>query len=161
MHCAFVGLGSNLDDPMRQVETALRELDLMPSTQVVRRSRLYRTAPVGFSGQPDFVNAVAELRTDLEPAELMRRLLALEGRHRRVRTMRNGPRTLDLDLLLYDDCVLATADLTLPHPRMHERAFVLVPLHEIAPHACVPGRGQVRELVAQVDARGVTPCEPP
>jgi 2-amino-4-hydroxy-6-hydroxymethyldihydropteridine diphosphokinase len=114
---------------------------------------------VGFSDQPNFVNAVAELRTDLDPAELMRRLLALEARHRRVRTMRNGPRTLDLDLLLYDDCVLATADLTLPHPRMHERAFVLVPLHEIAPHACVPGRGRVRELVAQVDARGVAPCE--
>lgn len=155
MHRAFVGLGSNLDDPVRQVETALAELDRMPSTRVVRRSRLYRTAPVGLADQPDFINAVAELHTDIEPGELLRRLLDLEARHRRVRGVRMGPRTLDLDLLLYDDCVLDAPDLTLPHPRMHERAFVIVPLHEIAPDAHVPGHGSAAALLPKLDTRGV------
>ncbi|MGH8665256.1 MAG: 2-amino-4-hydroxy-6-hydroxymethyldihydropteridine diphosphokinase [Burkholderiales bacterium] len=158
-HRAFVGLGSNLDDPERQIETAIAGLEALPSTRVVRRSRRYRTEPVGYADQPDFVNAVAELETALEPQPLMRELFALEQAHRRVRGRRNGPRTLDLDLLLYDERELDEPGLILPHPRMHERAFVLVPLHEIAPQANVPGRGRVSALLGQVDARGVARCE--
>lgn len=158
-HRAFVGLGSNLDDPERQIETALGALDALPSTRVVRRSRRYRTEPVGYADQPDFVNAVAELETALEPQALLHAMLALEQAHRRVRGRRNGPRTLDLDLLLYDERELDEPGLVLPHPRMHERAFVLVPLHEIAPEANVPGRGRVSALLRQVGTRGVVPCE--
>jgi 2-amino-4-hydroxy-6-hydroxymethyldihydropteridine diphosphokinase len=158
-HRAFVGLGSNLDDPERQIEMALAALDAVPSTRVLHCSQRYRTKPVGYADQPDFVNAVAELETGLEPQALLHQLLALERAQRRVRGRRNGPRTLDLDLLLYDQRELDEPDLTLPHPRMHERAFVLVPLHEIAPQANVPGHGRVSALLAQVDTRGVVPCE--
>lgn len=156
---AYVGLGSNLDDPAAQVESALAELDRLSGTRLVRRSALYRTRPVGYAEQPDFVNAVAELETALEPEALLRALLALEQAHGRVRGIRNGPRTLDLDLLLYGGCTRRSADLTLPHPRLHERAFVLVPLHEIAPDARVPGRGSVSALLADVDTQGVARCE--
>jgi len=160
-HRAFIGLGSNLDHPVRQVETAIAELDTLSSTHLTRRSQLFRTRPVGYADQPDFVNAVAEVETQLEPRVLLRELLALEQRHRRVRGPRNGPRTLDLDLLLYDSLELDAPELTLPHPRMHERAFVLMPLHEIAPHADIPGRGSVSALLAAVDTSGVAPCELP
>jgi 2-amino-4-hydroxy-6-hydroxymethyldihydropteridine diphosphokinase len=121
---AYVGLGSNLEDPVRQVETALEELD--------------RTAPVGYAEQPDFINAVARLETGLPADRLLEELQALEHRHGRTRSFRNAPRTLDLDLLLYGDLVLRTERLTVPHPRMKERAFVLEPLREIAPDLEIP-----------------------
>jgi 2-amino-4-hydroxy-6-hydroxymethyldihydropteridine diphosphokinase len=158
-HRAFVALGSNLDDPDQHIETALVELDALPCTRVVRRSQRYRTRPEGYAEQPDFVNAAAEIETGLEPGALLRELLSLEQVHRRVRSRRNGPRTLDLDLLVYDQYQLDEPGLAVPHPRMHQRAFVLVPLHEIAPQLNVPGRGQVCELLAQVDTRGVAPRE--
>jgi 2-amino-4-hydroxy-6-hydroxymethyldihydropteridine diphosphokinase len=152
---AYIGLGSNLDAPDRQVERALHELDALPQTRLVARSRLYRTAPWGGIEQPDFINAVARLETELEAGDLMRCLLEIEHRAGRRRIgERNGPRILDLDLLLYGDANIATADLQVPHPRLHERAFVLVPLAEIAPDLVVPGRGSVRELLARVDAAG-------
>jgi 2-amino-4-hydroxy-6-hydroxymethyldihydropteridine diphosphokinase len=135
---AYVGLGSNLEDPVRQVETALEELDQLPHTRVVRRSSLYRTAPVGYAEQPDFINAVARLETGLPADRLLEELQALEHRHGRTRSFRNAPRTLDLDLLLYGDLVLRTERLTVPHPRMKERAFVLEPLREIAPDLEIP-----------------------
>jgi 2-amino-4-hydroxy-6-hydroxymethyldihydropteridine diphosphokinase len=135
---AYVGLGSNLEDPIRQVEAALRELDGLPHTRLVRRSSLHRTAPEGFADQPDFVNAVAQLETSLPAERLLDELQGLEARHGRVRTFPNAPRTLDLDLLLYDRLVLRTARLTLPHPRMRERAFVITPLREIAPDLEIP-----------------------
>ena len=158
-HTAFVGLGSNLDRPLDQITSALAELDALPATRLARRSSLYRTEPVGYADQPDFVNAVAELRTTLEPHALLDALLALEQAHGRVRSIPNGPRTLDLDLLLYDALVLAGPKLTLPHPRMHERAFVLVPLDEIAPQAEIPGRGRVADLLAALDRSSVRRCE--
>src|SRR5688500_18291996 len=111
IHQAFVGLGSNLQDPAQQVRAALAALATLPGTQVVRRSSLYRSKPVGYADQPDFVNAVAELQTKLQPAPLLQELLRLEQRHGRVRSVHNGPRTLDLDLLLYDACELSSADL--------------------------------------------------
>jgi 2-amino-4-hydroxy-6-hydroxymethyldihydropteridine diphosphokinase len=130
---AYIGLGSNLAEPQSQVEQALSELEALPRTRVVDRSSLYRTAPVGFAAQPDFVNAVAAVETSLNAHELLHALQALEAAHQRRRSFANAPRTLDLDLLLFGDERIADAELVVPHPRMHERAFVLKPLIEISP----------------------------
>lgn len=159
MVTAYIGLGSNLDAPGEQVERALRELNALPQTRLVARSRLYRTAPWGGIEQPDFINAVAQLETGLDAQVLMRALLTIEHRAGRRRDgERNGPRVLDLDLLLYGDRRIVEAGLEVPHPRLHERAFVLVPLAEIAPDLAVPGQGRVSELLARVDAiHGVVP----
>jgi 2-amino-4-hydroxy-6-hydroxymethyldihydropteridine diphosphokinase len=126
------------------------ELEALSGTRVRRRSSLYRTAPVGEPDQPDFINAVVQIETTLDPLELLAGLLAIERRHGRVRNSRNAPRTLDLDLLLYDDRTMDAPGLQLPHPRMHERAFVLLPLAEIAPDLSIPGRGLVAALVRAV-----------
>ena len=159
---AWVGLGSNQDDPVRQLTTALKELNALPGCRVLRHSRLYRSPPWGpVADQPDYANAVAELDTGLLPHELLMALQALEDDHGRVRLERWGPRTLDLDLLLYDDLIMTTDDLTLPHPRLHERAFVLVPIAELAPGLQVPGHGKVRDLLAGADAAGVTSWSEP
>ena len=151
----FVGLGANLENPMQQVRQAIRELDAIEHTRVLAASSLYRSAPVGYAAQPDFVNAVAKLQTRLAPRELLDALHIIEKRHGRRRSVRNAPRTLDLDLLLYGTLIVHEDGLTLPHPRMHERAFVLLPLAEIAPHAPLPGHGSVSQLLAQVDRSGV------
>ncbi|HXZ52203.1 MAG TPA: 2-amino-4-hydroxy-6-hydroxymethyldihydropteridine diphosphokinase [Burkholderiales bacterium] len=144
---AYVGLGSNLDGPRAHVMRALEELARLPGTRLVRRSALYRSAPLASTAQPDYVNAVAQLETVLDPRRLLEELSAIEARHGRERPFPNAPRTLDLDLLLYGQTVLASPELTLPHPRMHERAFVLGPLAEIEPGALIPGRGRVDELM--------------
>lgn len=143
MKQAFVALGSNLGDPAATVCSAFAALAKVDQVRLVRTSSLYRTAPVGFEQQPDFINAVAEIETSLAPHALLAALLALEDRFGRVRDRRWGPRSLDLDLLLYDGLRLDTPDLTLPHPRLHLRAFVLMPLAEIAPDLAIPGRGSV------------------
>jgi 2-amino-4-hydroxy-6-hydroxymethyldihydropteridine diphosphokinase len=154
----YVGLGSNLDDPLRQIERALQALAGLTQTQLLRVSRRYRTAPWGFAEQPPFVNAVAELATHLPPRELLDELLALEreqGRHRDG--ARWGPRTLDLDLLLYGDLQVEAPGLVLPHARIAERAFVLVPLADLDADLKIPGAGVVRELLARVDAGECVP----
>jgi 2-amino-4-hydroxy-6-hydroxymethyldihydropteridine diphosphokinase len=130
---AYVGIGSNMDDPRSHVLKALDELDELPHTRVVKRSSLYRSAPAGYTAQPDFLNAVAQLETALPAERLLAELRAIEARHGRRRSFRNAPRTLDLDVLLYGDAVLSLPTLTIPHPRMNERAFVLQPLIEISP----------------------------
>ncbi len=140
-HAAFIGLGSNLADPVAQVSHALDALGNLPQTRVVRHSSLYRSAPVGFLEQPDFINAVAQLETELPPRALLDALLALEHECGRTREFCNAPRTLDLDVLLYDDIVHYEHGLTIPHPQMHLRAFVLRPLLEIAPDCVIPGIG--------------------
>jgi len=144
---AYIGLGSNLAEPQSQVESAMSELDALPRSRLVARSSLYRTAPVGYAAQPDFVNAVAALETGLGAHQLLHELQALEAAHQRRRAFANAPRTLDLDLLLFGDERIADAELAVPHPRMHERAFVLAPLAEIAPDARIPGRGAARDLL--------------
>ena len=140
-HTAFVALGSNLDDPARKVQQAIAALGELSRTHVAAVSSLYRNAPVGNADQPDFVNAVAQLSTALAPQALLAALLAIEKRFGRERSFRNAPRTLDLDLLLYDAQCIAEPGLAVPHPRMHQRAFVLVPLLEIAPACLIPGLG--------------------
>ena len=152
---AYVGLGSNLDQPERQVRQALAALAVLPGTSLVRASRLYRTAPWGDTSQPDFVNAVAALDTTLAPERLMAELQRIEAAAGRARERRWGPRVLDLDLLLHGASCLDGASLRVPHPHLHERAFVLVPLAEIAPSLEVPGQGPVRELLRRLDASGV------
>ena len=133
MTTAYVGIGSNLDDPRTHVLQALKDLDRLPHTRLVKQSSLYRSAPVGHAPQPDFINAVARLETGLAAERLLAELQEIEARHGRTRSFPNAPRTLDLDLLLFGDATLDTAVLRIPHPRMHERAFVLKPLLEIAP----------------------------
>lgn len=152
---AFIGLGSNLGNPRAQVERAFDDLAAVESTRLAARSSLYRSAPWGVTDQPAFVNAVAEVDTRLAPRELLQALLAIERRHGRVRDgLRWGPRTLDLDLLACGDLRIEEPGLVLPHPQLPRRAFVLVPLAEIAPDFCVAGAGRVRDLLAAVDARG-------
>ena len=156
----YVGLGSNLDDPLRQIERALQALAGLTQTQLLRVSRRYRTAPWGFAEQPPFVNAVAELATHLPPRELLDELLALEreqGRHRDG--ARWGPRTLDLDLLLYGDLQVEAPGLVLPHARIAERAFVLVPLAEIAPEGRILGV-RIKDALARLDQAGIEKLPP-
>ena len=144
---AYVGLGANIGEPRRQLQTALDELGALPQTRVTASSGFYRSAPLGCSDQPDFLNAVAELQTGLSSEALLEGLQKIELRHGRTRSVRNAPRTLDLDLLLYGEESIASTRLTLPHPRMHERAFVLKPLAEIAPEIAIPGKGRARDLL--------------
>jgi 2-amino-4-hydroxy-6-hydroxymethyldihydropteridine diphosphokinase len=147
---AYVGVGSNLGDRRATIDRALVELDAAPSVQVVAVSTLRETAPVGYLDQPPFLNGAAALETTLAPAALLELLLDVERRLGRVRGAgpRFGPRTLDLDLLLYDDETLEEPGLVVPHPRLHERAFVLEPLAELDPSLEVPGKGRVSALLA-------------
>lgn len=147
MTTAYVGIGSNLNDPRAQVLQAFTELDGLPHTRVVKRSSLYRTAPMGHAAQPDFINAVAQIETDLAAERLLAELQAVETRHGRQRSFANAPRTLDLDVLLYGDAQMHSPSLTIPHPRMHERAFVLKPLLEIAPQ--LPFQAHLTACVGQ------------
>ena len=147
---AAIALGSNLDDPVGQVEQALGELDGLPGTSVLARSKLHRTKPVGYANQPDFVNACALVETQMAPRALLDALLDIERAHGRVREIPNGPRTLDLDIVLYGDRVIDEPGLRVPHPRAHERAFVLEPLVDVWPEAQVPGKGAARELLRKV-----------
>jgi 2-amino-4-hydroxy-6-hydroxymethyldihydropteridine diphosphokinase len=143
----FVGIGANLGDALAAVRAAMDALAHLPGVTCVARSSLYRSAPVD-AGGPDFVNAVVELRTALEPEALLAALQAIETRFGRERPYRHAPRTLDLDLLAYGQRRVATAMLTLPHPRLHERAFVIEPLAEIAPELAPPHvRGQRIERI--------------
>ena len=145
---AFIGLGANLGEPELQIRGAIAALGAIPKTSLVAASSLYRSSPLGCAPQPDFVNAVAEIETELSAMALLEELLSIEARSGRTRDFPNAPRTLDLDLLLYADRVIAEPGLLVPHPRMHERAFVLAPLAEIDPDAIVPGKGPVVALLA-------------
>jgi 2-amino-4-hydroxy-6-hydroxymethyldihydropteridine diphosphokinase len=130
---AAIALGSNLDDPENQVRRGFDEIAALPQTELRACSQLYRTAPVGYADQPDFINACALVETKLAPRALLEGLLAIERAHRRIRTVPNGPRTLDLDIVLYGDEVIDEPGLTIPHPRAHEREFVLKPLRDVWP----------------------------
>lgn len=152
---AYVGIGANLGDARAQVERGLAALRALPSTRCVACSSLYASAPVGAPG-PDYVNAVAALDTTLDPTALLRELQRLEARHGRVRSLRNAPRPLDLDLLLYGDVRSDDPALTLPHPRLHLRAFVLAPLLEIAPRLQVEGLGPLAAWLERAAGQRVT-----
>lgn len=154
MTIAYVALGSNLGDPPRQVRAAFEALARLPHSRLVAHSRLYRTPPWGVVDQPWFVNAAAKLDTTLTPEALLDGLQGIEREAGRVREVRYGPRTLDLDLLHVDGIRRDGPHLTLPHPRIAERAFVLLPLAELAPDLELPGQGRVADLLATADAEG-------
>jgi 2-amino-4-hydroxy-6-hydroxymethyldihydropteridine diphosphokinase len=158
---AYVALGSNLKQPLIQVSQALTELAALPGCELTARSSLYRTRPVGPSEQPDYINAVVALTSRLPSHDLLDALQSLEQRHGRVREgERWGPRTLDLDLLLYGDAMISTTRLHVPHPRMAARAFVLYPLAEIAPEDLdIPGCGRLQELLRLVSEDDVERLE--
>ena len=152
---AYIALGSNLEQPAQQVSAALAALTTLPHCHNVCASSLYATTPVGYADQPDFINAVCEVQTSLSPEALLAALLEVEQAFGRVRTFRNAPRVLDLDLLLVEGVVLDTDFLTLPHPRMHERAFVMLPLADMAADMQVGNHGAAADIAAGLDAAGV------
>jgi len=143
----FIALGANLGDPVATVKAAVLALRELPGTEFIVASSLYRTAPVGLRHQPDFINAVVELIAVVPAPTLLESLFEIEARFGRQRSVKNAPRTLDLDLLLYGDDLSSDPYLTLPHPRLHERAFVLAPMAEIEPRLIIPGRGSVADLL--------------
>ncbi|MEJ2316430.1 MAG: 2-amino-4-hydroxy-6-hydroxymethyldihydropteridine diphosphokinase [Gammaproteobacteria bacterium] len=147
---AYIGLGSNLDNPRNQVVDAFHELAETDGIRLLARSSLYLSEPLGPQDQPDFINAAAAIETTLAPQSLLEALQAIEQRHARKRERHWGPRTLDLDLLLYDDEHIRHPDLTVPHPGIAERSFVLLPLQEIAPELVIPGLGSVRSLLRKL-----------
>lgn len=159
---AYVGLGSNLDDPVSQVRLALQELDRIEMTRVLARSSFYLSPPLGHADQPDYVNAVAKLATGLSADRLLDRLFSIERDHGRIReSNRWGPRTLDLDLLLYGVEIRSGPRLTLPHPEISKRVFVLAPLLELDPDLVIPDHGHVDKLLAQLGSAPIEKLYPP
>ena len=156
---AYIGLGANLGEPESALREALLALAELPDSRLAASSSVYRTAPIDSSG-PDYLNAVARLDTRLSPLALLAGLQCIEQAHGRERPYRNAPRTLDLDLLLYGAERIASAALTVPHPRLHERAFVVRPLVEIAPQLSIPGRGRVADLLAAVAGQRIDRLTP-
>lgn len=165
---AYIGIGSNLGDPVKRVQQAFTDLDDIPGCRCVKHSSLYRSKPLQTSGeeiqQPDYINAVACVEASLEPLPLLRALQRIEDQHARVREVyRYGPRTLDLDMLLYDELLMQTNELFLPHPGLLERNFVLYPLFEIAPHLHIPGTeqgidkgaGKLQDIIKNCDDDGL------
>ena len=148
MTLAYVGLGANLGEPRRQLTEALTAMSGLPETRLAGHSSFYRTAPLGYEDQPEFLNAVAALDTRLAPGVLLEGLQGIERRHRRERPFPDAPRTLDLDLLLFGEELIARPGLTVPHPRMHQRAFVLQPLLELDSAISIPGKGRASTLLA-------------
>jgi len=157
MPLAYIGLGSNLSDPAGQVRRALGRIAELPESRLAAASRLYRSPPLGPLDQPDFINAVAALETQLAPADLLHALQGIEQAFGRVRLRRWGERIIDLDLLLYDNLRLDSPELILPHPGLGERAFVLRPLADIAPELVIPGLGPLATLLAK---RVTDICDP-
>jgi 2-amino-4-hydroxy-6-hydroxymethyldihydropteridine diphosphokinase len=162
-HVAYVALGSNLagdlDCPASQVIRALQSIDKIDKTKLVKQSSLYQSSPVGYTIQADFINAVAEVSTQLSPKALLDALLDIESKAGRERPFANAPRVLDLDLLLYDNIVMRTEKLTLPHPRMLERAFVLLPLAEISPNLTSVNGENIVELAQKLQTQGIKKIE--
>ncbi len=159
MAVAYIGLGSNMHEPLRQVRTAMSELDAIKLTTIVKTSSLYKSQPVGPQDQDDFINAVAMLETDLSPEALLDQLQAIENQHQRVRDRHWGPRTLDLDILLYDRNQMNNERLTIPHKEIANRAFVLLPLFELAPDLAIPGIGNITQLIDKLDEQRLEKLE--
>lgn len=156
MPIAYIALGANLGDASDTLRKALDRVAAIPDTRLDAASAFYRTAPVGLLDQPEFINAAARVESTLSPEELLDHLFAIEQEFGRVRLKANGPRTLDLDLLLYDDIVIDSHKLALPHPRMHLRAFVLQPLADLAPKLNIPGRGSLAAWLPAVANQGIS-----
>ncbi len=155
----YLGLGSNLSDPCAQLEQAIHSLEMLPDCQILKCSSFYRSRPMGPQDQPEYINAIVSLETNLQAESLLDALQAIEQRQGRVRDRHWGARTLDLDILLYGDEVIDTDRLSVPHPGLHKREFVLYPLYELAPDLMVPGRGSIASLYQHCDANGIERLE--
>lgn len=155
-----IGVGSNLDDPVIQVKTAFRELAQLPQSTIKKISSLYQSQPLGPTDQPDYINAVVSLTTALQPHDLLQALQGIEQKHQRIRKQHWGPRSLDLDILLYADLQLDSDRLVIPHAQICRRDFVLVPLAEIAPELNIPGHGNVQQCIAQLPQTYITKITP-
>lgn len=159
MRC-FIGLGSNLENPQQQIITALEDIQALKQTELVQCSSLYSSPPMGPQDQPDYINAVLEINTELSPHLLLDNLQSIEQKHGRVRKRHWGERTLDLDILLYGEQVISDERLNVPHPGIAERSFVLYPLAEIAADLAIPNKGIVAELLQHCPAEGIEKLEP-
>jgi 2-amino-4-hydroxy-6-hydroxymethyldihydropteridine diphosphokinase len=152
---AYIAVGSNLTDPLNQVLSAFNEIGKMPKSKLIKKSSCYSSLPLGYKDQPNFINAVALIETKLSPRELLSQLQMIEYLQKRERSFPNAPRTVDLDILLYEDLSLKTPELTIPHPRMHERAFVIFPLLEIAGNITIPLIGDIDKIAKLLDPKMV------
>lgn len=150
---AYIGIGSNLLNPLNQVITAFNEIGNMPKSKLIMKSSCYSSSPLGYKDQPDFINAVVLIETELSPHELLSELQKIEQLHKRERSFPNAPRTLDLDILLFGDIRLNSPKLTIPHPRMHERAFVIFPLQEIDINITIPLIGDIAKIAKELDPK--------
>jgi 2-amino-4-hydroxy-6-hydroxymethyldihydropteridine diphosphokinase len=155
MHSIFIGLGSNLDNPQQKIKDAIHLINEIDDVNITATSSLYETPPVGFLNQPNFINAVVQISSSINCNELLLKLFDIERIFGRVRREKNGPRTLDLDILLFDDLVLESESLTIPHPRMHERLFVLIPLLEISPIIQIPKYGSANNLISGLNIENI------
>jgi 2-amino-4-hydroxy-6-hydroxymethyldihydropteridine diphosphokinase len=150
---AYIAIGSNLLNPLDQVITAFDEIGNMPKSVLIKKSSCYSSLPSGYKDQPDFINAVVLIETELSPHELLSELQTIEHLHKRERSFPNAPRTLDLDILLFGDIRLNSPELTIPHPRMHERAFVIFPLQEIDGNITIPLIGDIAKIAKELDPK--------
>jgi 2-amino-4-hydroxy-6-hydroxymethyldihydropteridine diphosphokinase len=159
MHSIFIGLGSNLENPQKKIKDAIQLINKIDDVTINSTSSLYETPPVGFLDQPNFINAVVQISSTINYNELLIKLFDIERIFGRIRKEKNGPRTLDLDILLFDDLILESESLIIPHPRMHERLFVLIPLLEISPAIIIPKYGSASSLVSKLKMQNIKKVE--
>ena len=159
MHNIFIGLGSNLDNPQQKIKDAICLIKKIDDVNIIATSSLYETPPVGFLDQPNFINAVVQISSSINYNDLLEKLFNIECIFGRVRKEKNGPRTLDLDILLIDDLILESESLIIPHPRMHERLFVLIPLLEISPKIIIPKYGSASSLISKLMIQNIKKVE--
>ncbi|MDC6486564.1 2-amino-4-hydroxy-6-hydroxymethyldihydropteridine diphosphokinase [Methylophilaceae bacterium] len=156
MHTVYLGLGSNQSDPINQIKNATDLIEKIETSKIIKKSSLYESLPVGYLDQPNFINQVISLQTSLSPAELFERFQQIEFQLKRVKKIVNGPRTIDIDILLFNQEIILTNDLTIPHPRMLDRAFVMIPLLEIEPNILVPKISNLKEILGKLDKKTLT-----
>jgi 2-amino-4-hydroxy-6-hydroxymethyldihydropteridine diphosphokinase len=156
MHTVYLGLGSNQSDPISQIKNATELIEKIETSKIIKKSSLYESLPVGYLDQPNFINQVISLQTSLSPAELFERFQQIEFQLKRVKKIVNGPRTIDIDILLFNQEIILTNDLTIPHPRMLDRAFVMIPLLEIEPNILVPKISNLKEILGKLDKKTLT-----
>ena len=156
MHTVYLGLGSNQSDPISQIKIATELIEKIETSKIIKKSSLYESLPVGYLDQPNFINQVISLQTSLSPAELFERFQQIEFQLKRVKKIVNGPRTIDIDILLFNQEIILTNDLTIPHPRMLDRAFVMIPLLEIEPNILVPKISNLKEILGKLDKKTLT-----
>jgi 2-amino-4-hydroxy-6-hydroxymethyldihydropteridine diphosphokinase len=156
MHTVYLGLGSNQSDPISQIKNATDLIEKIETSKIIKKSSLYESLPVGYLDQPNFINQVISLQTSLSAAELFERFQQIEFQLKRVKKIVNGPRTIDIDILLFNQEIILTNDLTIPHPRMLDRAFVMIPLLEIEPNILIPKISNLKEILGKLDKKTLT-----